>query len=87
LACWSRAALALMMKHTALHVASADGAQVVAGIGNRVLVYDAVDGDLLHALKGHKVIPGHSSQLRHDAACGGGDWRATGAAGDDDPCR
>ncbi|KXZ55139.1 hypothetical protein GPECTOR_3g29 [Gonium pectorale] len=31
-----------------------DGSQVVAGIGNRVLVYDAADGDLLHALKGHK---------------------------------
>ncbi len=33
----------------------ADGSQLVAGVGNRVLVYDAVDGDLLHALKGHKV--------------------------------
>lgn len=32
-----------------------DGTQLVAGVGNRVLVYDAVDGDLLHALKGHKV--------------------------------
>mmetsp|Transcript_5353 Transcript_5353/g.11710 ORF Transcript_5353/g.11710 Transcript_5353/m.11710 type:complete len:1236 (+) Transcript_5353:188-3895(+) len=31
-----------------------DGSQLVAGVGNRVLVYDAVDGDLLHALKGHK---------------------------------
>lgn len=31
-----------------------DGTQLVAGIGNRVLVYDASDGDLLHALKGHK---------------------------------
>ena len=27
----------------------------MAGVGNRVLVYDAVDGDLQHALKGHKV--------------------------------
>jgi hypothetical protein len=34
---------------------AADGSQVVAGVGNRVLVYDAVDGDLQHALKGHKV--------------------------------
>ena len=33
----------------------ADGSQLVAGVGNRVLIYDAVDGDLLHALKGHKV--------------------------------
>jgi intraflagellar transport protein 122 len=31
-----------------------DGAQLVAAVGNRVLVYDAVDGDLLHSLKGHK---------------------------------
>jgi hypothetical protein len=27
----------------------------VAGIGARVLVFDASDGELLHALKGHKV--------------------------------
>ncbi len=33
-----------------------DGAQVVTGMGSRVLVYDANDGDLLHALKGHKVL-------------------------------
>ncbi len=32
-----------------------DGTQLIAGIGNRVLVYDAGDGDLLHALKGHKA--------------------------------
>ncbi|MEW5316653.1 MAG: hypothetical protein WDW38_008010 [Sanguina aurantia] len=31
-----------------------DGSQLVAGVGNRVLVYDAVDGDLQNALKGHK---------------------------------
>ena len=31
-----------------------DGAQLVAAVGSRVLVYDAVDGDLLHSLKGHK---------------------------------
>mmetsp|Transcript_3049 Transcript_3049/g.4655 ORF Transcript_3049/g.4655 Transcript_3049/m.4655 type:complete len:1198 (+) Transcript_3049:84-3677(+) len=31
-----------------------DGTQLVAAVGNRVLVYDAVDGDLLHSLKGHK---------------------------------
>jgi intraflagellar transport protein 122 len=28
-----------------------DGSQLVAAVGNRVLVYDAVDGDLLHSLK------------------------------------
>ena len=31
-----------------------DGTQLVAAVGSRVLVYDAVDGDLLHSLKGHK---------------------------------
>ena len=31
-----------------------DGTQLVTGIGNRVLVYNAADGDLLHSLKGHK---------------------------------
>lgn len=43
---------------------AADGTQLVAGVGNRVLVYDAVDGDLLHALKGHKVSSGASSSGR-----------------------
>jgi intraflagellar transport protein 122 len=38
-------------------LALADGTQLIAGIGNRVLVYDATDGDLQHALKGHKVQP------------------------------
>lgn len=36
-------------------VSPTDGSQLVAGVGNRVLVYDAVDGDLQNALKGHKV--------------------------------
>eukprot|EP00656_Telonema_subtile_P040691 TRINITY_DN4577_c0_g1_i1.p1 TRINITY_DN4577_c0_g1~~TRINITY_DN4577_c0_g1_i1.p1 ORF type:complete len:1218 (-),score=334.96 TRINITY_DN4577_c0_g1_i1:117-3770(-) len=31
-----------------------EGTQLVAAVGNRVLVYDANDGDLLHQLKGHK---------------------------------
>ena len=31
-----------------------DGTQLVAAVGSRVLVYDAVNGDLLHSLKGHK---------------------------------
>eukprot|EP00743_Colponemidia_sp_Colp-15_P003978 GILK01004290.1.p1 GENE.GILK01004290.1~~GILK01004290.1.p1 ORF type:complete len:1251 (-),score=266.14 GILK01004290.1:264-4016(-) len=30
-----------------------DGSQIIVGVGNRVLVYDATDGDLLHSLKGH----------------------------------
>jgi len=33
---------------------SPDGAQLIAAVGNRVLVFDAIDGDLLHSLKGHK---------------------------------
>mmetsp|Transcript_26127 Transcript_26127/g.60322 ORF Transcript_26127/g.60322 Transcript_26127/m.60322 type:complete len:1204 (+) Transcript_26127:58-3669(+) len=31
-----------------------DGSQMVVACGNRVLIYDAADGDLLHTLKGHK---------------------------------
>lgn len=33
---------------------SPDGTQLVAGVGSRVLVYNASVGDLLHSLKGHK---------------------------------
>ena len=32
----------------------ADGSHMVVAIGNRVLVYDAADGDIIHQLKGHK---------------------------------
>jgi hypothetical protein len=28
---------------------------MVAGIGSMVIIYDAVDGDVLHTLKGHKA--------------------------------
>ena len=31
-----------------------NGSEMVVGVGNRVLVYDALDGDLQHSLKGHK---------------------------------
>jgi len=31
-----------------------DGTQLVTGVGSRVLIYDAADGDLLYTLKGHK---------------------------------
>jgi intraflagellar transport protein 122 len=31
-----------------------DGTQIIVAVGNRVLVYDATDGDLVHSLKGHK---------------------------------
>ena len=30
------------------------GEHVVVAAGNRVLVYDTIDGDLVHSLKGHK---------------------------------
>ncbi len=29
-----------------------DGSQLIVAVGVRVLVYDALDGDLLHSLKG-----------------------------------
>lgn len=32
-----------------------DGSQLIAGVGARVLIYEANDGELLHALKGHKA--------------------------------
>lgn len=31
-----------------------DGTQILIAVGNRVLVYDAQDGQLLHSLKGHR---------------------------------
>lgn len=52
----------------------ADGSQLVAGIGARVLVFDASDGELLHALKGHKVSVetsrGDVGQQQQQQACG-----------------
>ncbi len=35
-----------------VHNTFPDGTQVVVAAGNRVLVYDTSDGDLLHSLKG-----------------------------------
>ncbi|KAF1778090.1 Tubby C-terminal-like domain [Phytophthora cactorum] len=52
-----------------------DGTQVVAAVGTRVLVYDAVDGTLLHSLKGHKGTV-YSVDYSHDGkrfASGGAD--------------
>lgn len=57
LCCTSISAEPAVLRITKLPWNNADGSQIVAGVGNRVLVYDAVDGDLLHALKGHKVLP------------------------------
>ena len=34
---------------------SPDGSQLLAAVGNRVLVYDANDGDIIKSLKGHKA--------------------------------
>ncbi|CAD7973371.1 unnamed protein product [Amoebophrya sp. A25] len=33
-----------------------DGSQIICAVGNRVLVYDTCDGDLIHSLKGHKDV-------------------------------
>ena len=33
----------------------AQRSQMIVGVGNRVLVYDALDGDLQHSLKGHRT--------------------------------
>ena len=33
---------------------SPNGLQLIAAVGSRVLVYDPIEGDLLHSLKGHK---------------------------------
>jgi len=52
-----------------------DGAQVVVAAGNRVLVYDATDGDLIHSLKGHKDAVFAVAYSRHGKkfASGGAD--------------
>lgn len=52
-----------------------DGAQLVAAVGTRVMVYDAVDGKLLHSLKGHKGVV-YTVDYAHDGkrfASGGAD--------------
>ncbi|KAF4318915.1 hypothetical protein BBO99_00006930 [Phytophthora kernoviae] len=52
-----------------------DGSQIVAAVGTRVLVYDAVDGTLMHSLKGHKGTV-YSVDYSHDGkrfASGGAD--------------
>lgn len=52
-----------------------DGSQLVAAVGTRVLVYDAVDGSLLHSLKGHKGVV-YAVDYAHDGkrfASGGAD--------------
>ena len=33
-----------------------DGTQLIAAVANRVLVYDAAVGDMIHSLKGHKDV-------------------------------
>jgi hypothetical protein len=44
---------------------AADGSQLVAGVGARVLIYDASDGELQHVLKGHKVRNSWHPASRH----------------------
>ena len=52
-------------------------------MGSRVLVYDAADGELLHALKGHKVgllaVPRLPASKAAQRARGGGASSGTGA--------
>jgi len=52
-----------------------DGSQIVVASGNRVLVYDATDGDLIHSLKGHKDAVFCVAYSRHGKkfASGGAD--------------
>ncbi|KAF0705653.1 Aste57867_6993 [Aphanomyces stellatus] len=52
-----------------------DGSQIVAAIGSRVMIYDAVNGTLLHSLKGHKDTV-YTVDFAHDGkrfASGGAD--------------
>ncbi|CAK4696321.1 hypothetical protein AeMF1_011920 [Aphanomyces euteiches] len=52
-----------------------DGTQIVAAIGNRVMIYDAASGTLLHSLKGHKDTV-YTVDYAHDGkrfASGGAD--------------
>ncbi|OQR94940.1 Intraflagellar Transport Protein, partial [Achlya hypogyna] len=52
-----------------------DGTQLVAAIGNRVMIYDATNGTLLHSLKGHKDTV-YTVDYAHDGkrfASGGAD--------------
>lgn len=52
-----------------------DGTQIIVAAGNRVLVYDATDGDLVHSLKGHKESVFCVAYSRHGKkfASGGAD--------------
>jgi len=52
-----------------------DGSQIIVAAGNRVLVYDATDGDLVHSLKGHKESVFCVAYSRHGKkfASGGAD--------------
>mmetsp|Transcript_40077 Transcript_40077/g.89958 ORF Transcript_40077/g.89958 Transcript_40077/m.89958 type:complete len:1284 (-) Transcript_40077:23-3874(-) len=52
-----------------------DGSQIIVAAGNRVLVYDASDGDLVHSLKGHKDSVFCVAYSKHGKkfASGGGD--------------
>jgi hypothetical protein len=51
----------LLCPNRTAQLARADGSQLVAAVGSRVLVYDASDGELQHSLKGHKVRRAHAA--------------------------
>lgn len=64
---------------------SPDGTRVIAAVGNRVLLYNAITGDLLESLRGHKdtVYCVHFSFDGQRFASGGSDkivviWKITG---------
>lgn len=51
--------------HSNTLLCPADGSQLVAGVGARVLIYDASDGELQHVLKGHKVRCCCTTAVKH----------------------
>lgn len=58
-----------------MHIVHTEGTQVVAAVGSRVLVYDALSGNLLHSLKAHH-LPVYSVTYSSDGyrfASGGAD--------------
>lgn len=47
----------VMPKLFVISISHSEREVFVQQAGNRVLVYDATDGDLVHSLKGHKDLP------------------------------
>ena len=51
-------------------VITADGSQLIVAVGVRVLVYDALDGDLLHSLKGQSSLVWRRERVPGSDDCG-----------------